>query len=446
MIEAKRSRSFLDKISGQIGMGMIGQGYSQLVTIGVQLLVLPVMLVLWGAERYGSWLVITALPTYLAMADLGFAQIAANEMTMKLGRGERDATVDVNQTAWLMIGSAGIFVLIAYALFVWLVPIAAIFNIAGNDNAALATFLLSLVIVTDMGFGVVGAGLRATKRYPVLISTNATLRAFDALVLVAVAAMGFGFVVVAAAMLLLRVSGSTAVAIWFYRREPYLRPGLKRAKPALLRSMLAPSLAYMTYTISNALTIQGTTLLVGAIVGATGVVIVTAIRTLTRFGRQAASILSFPLEPVFARLVGKGDKQSFHRLFRRLMQAGGACLIVFLLGMGLLGEPFLSWWTKNVVTGETLFFRLMLIATAVEVLWFLVQTPFVATNRHSVFAMHVLMASVVGLAVLWFLLPVLGIAAVGWVSLATSLYILLATTLLGWRLALFPAGAIGQAA
>ena len=62
-------------------------GVSQIVNIIVQLCSVPLFLRFWGVTLYGEWLTLSAIPAYLAMSDLGFASVAANDMTMRVARG-----------------------------------------------------------------------------------------------------------------------------------------------------------------------------------------------------------------------------------------------------------------------------------------------------------------------------------------------------------------------
>jgi hypothetical protein len=61
--------------------------YNQVVVIGVQILLVPILLHGWGIERYGVWLLLSSIPTYLTFSDFGFTFIAKNEMTMKVAGG-----------------------------------------------------------------------------------------------------------------------------------------------------------------------------------------------------------------------------------------------------------------------------------------------------------------------------------------------------------------------
>jgi O-antigen/teichoic acid export membrane protein len=416
----------------QFTLGVFAQGYSQAVNIGSQLLVLPFLISIWGAERYGAWLIISALPSYISMADLGFAQISANDMTMRMARGDRDGAVVVNQTAWLFNSIVNVVLLIATAAFVLIVPIETAFNIhaVSGDHIAASTFLLGILTLLSLAFGVIGAGMRSVGLLWLVVTANSTARLTEVFLLIGCTYFGGGFLLVASVMLLNRFLVLGPVSFWFYRRYPHLRPSIRRADVKLMRKMVVPSVSYMSYTLSYALTIQGVSLLVGVFLGPVAVVAVNAVRTLTRLGRTAASVVINSVEPVFAHLAGNGAKDEEKKTFRYLLAAAAVGTAVYVCGIWLFGEMFLAWWTRGTVVNHNMLMYLMLIGVVFEIGWYTFQTPFVSTNRHSLFALLLLILSFASLVVLWVTIQIWGIEAVGAVYALMNASMLLVTLII----------------
>jgi O-antigen/teichoic acid export membrane protein len=416
----------------QFKWSLFSQAYSQGVNIGSQLLLLPLMINFWGAERYGAWLIISALPSYLSMADLGFAQISANDMTMRMARGDKDGAVIVNQTAWLFNAIISVTLLVAFALFVTVFPIEAAFNISnvGENHVALATFLLGVLTLSSLAFGVVGAGMRSVGLLWLVVTSNTTSRLTEVILLITCTYLGGGFLTVALLMLLNRFLVLVPVSYWFYRRHSYLWPSVRQADVRLMRKMVVPSVAYMSYTLSYALTIQGFSLLIGVFLGPVAVVIVNAIRTLTRLGRTAASVVISSVEPVFAHLAGNGAKDAEKKTFRYLLAAAAVGTAIYVCGIWLFGEMFLAWWTRGTVVNHNMLMYLMLIGVVFEIGWYTFQTPFVSTNRHSLFALWLLILSFASLVVLWATIQIWGIETVGAVSALMNAAMLLVTLII----------------
>ncbi|TRL39173.1 lipopolysaccharide biosynthesis protein [Rhizobium straminoryzae] len=421
----------LASLKSQFTWGVFSQGYSQAVTIGSQLLVLPLMVTFWGAEKYGSWLIISALPSYLSMADLGFAQISANDMTMRMARGDARGALVVNQTAWLFNLCVTLILIVAFGLFVSFVPLDELFSLkSGNGgDVRVATFVLGLLTLTSIVFGVIGAGMRSVGLLWAVVSINATSRLTEAVLLAGCAYFDFDFLPTSLLLLANRSLIFLAGCLPFYRKYPQFMPGLRLADFQLLRRMVVPSVAYMSYTASYALNIQGVSLLVGAFLGPVAVVVINAIRTLTRLGRTAASIVISSLEPIFAQLSGSGEASKEKRAFQYLIYAASIGTLIYVAGMWLFGESFLAWWTRGTVVDQSLLFHMMLLAVVFEIAWYTLQTPFVSTNRHSYFALWLLILSVLSIALLWLMIGRFGLAAAGAVTLMLNGSMVLVTVL-----------------
>jgi O-antigen/teichoic acid export membrane protein len=413
----------------QFKWSLVSQAYSQGVNIGSQLLLLPLMITLWGAERYGAWLIISALPSYLSMADLGFAQISANDMTMRMARGDKDGTVVVNHTAWLFNAIISVTLIVAFGIFVLLFPIEATFNIVnvGESHIALATFLLGVLTLSSLAFGVVGAGMRSVGLLWLVVTTNTTSRLTEVLLLISCTYFGGGFLLAASVMLLNRVVVLAPILIWFYRRYPHLRPAVSKADLQMMRQMVVPSIAYMSYTLSYALNIQGVSLLVGIFLGPVAVVTVNAVRTFTRLGRAAASIVISSIEPIFAQLAGSDANNHGKKAFQYLVAASVLGSVIYAVGVILFGEQFLEWWTRGTVVHQGVLINLMLLAVVFEIGWYTLQTPFVSTNRHSIFALWLLILSVGSIFFLWLIITAWGIDAAGLVAAGLNFGMLVIT-------------------
>jgi hypothetical protein len=63
--------------------GLGAQRFGQAVNLFIRLAEVPLFLAFWGAERYGEWLMVAAIPAYLAMADGGFTGTTQREMIME---------------------------------------------------------------------------------------------------------------------------------------------------------------------------------------------------------------------------------------------------------------------------------------------------------------------------------------------------------------------------
>ncbi len=137
------------------------------VTVVIQLVSVPVLLGAWGIGIYGEWLVLSAIPTYLALSDLSFSTVAGNSMVMLEAQGRHAELVALGRRLWSIVTVLTIAALVAA------IAIAMFFGGAFGRDSAIPTpeariILLALFLQVAVGiqWGVLDAWYRAGGRYP----------------------------------------------------------------------------------------------------------------------------------------------------------------------------------------------------------------------------------------------------------------------------------------
>src|SRR5258708_39598444 len=90
-------------VRGRLIRGFGATALGPVVTAIVQIVSVPVFLHFWGGKLYGEWLIISAIPIYLALSDVGFATVACNDMTMRVAAGDRDGALETYQSTRALI-------------------------------------------------------------------------------------------------------------------------------------------------------------------------------------------------------------------------------------------------------------------------------------------------------------------------------------------------------
>ena len=141
--------------------------WAQAWTLLVQLINVPVMLRLWGPELYGEWLMLSAIPTYLMLSDLGFGNVAGSAMTMRVHAGDRAGARTVFQSTMALVGVTSTLLAAVVIGLVFLLPLQRIFGLhampAGEARGVLV--LLSLNTLVVLQWSVLVSAYRATERY-----------------------------------------------------------------------------------------------------------------------------------------------------------------------------------------------------------------------------------------------------------------------------------------
>ena len=380
-------------------LGVGANAFGQIVTILIQLLSLPIFLTYWNATVYGTWLLLSALPAYLSMADIGMTSVAGNIMTMSMGRGEIDAANEVFQTAQLFM------TIICGALFIIVTPLTLLWPMPDYVTADMRIALLALLY--DVLFSLIGglsdAVFKASGRYPLgaMLGQLSRLLQWSGFIVGLILFRSFSGVAIVGC---LARASATLVVVWLGQRASGgLRLGFRHASTKDLRGMLYPALSFMAFAMTNALSFQGITILVGLLAGAPAVALFNTYRTLARVAVQFTSIFSLALWPEFARLYGEGGLAKVYPVFRRSMMLGIATSIIISVALYVISPVLIKVWTQNRIAFSPMLMFLLLTYAAVGGFWHVPRVLLMSTNQHVSLSGWSIVAAVASVALGWVL-------------------------------------------
>lgn len=382
----------------RIVAALAANGFGQVVTIGTQLLLTPLYFHHWGAGLYGEWLILSAIPAYLALADLGVSSAAGNEMAMRAGAGNlvgAQQTFRGARSQARMAAALAVLLGLALALGSEGLGWPALSHIPRHD-ATFILLMLSLQVALGFSGGVVQAGFRCAG-FNGLGTTWANLgRLAEALACALALGWGQSALTLCAATLGVRA----LMLVWQWallrRRCTWLFQPAVPADPHMLRRLLWPSLAFMAFPVAYALALQGPILLIGGLYGSAAVAVFSAMRTLARLPVQLTNVLNNAVSPEVSRAHGEGDLGKIRRLHRTAWALTAGLGLLACVALGLLG-PWISrlWLGHGHHDQATLLW--LLAVSWVSAVWNVSSIVLTATNTHVRLSVIFLGANTVGL-------------------------------------------------
>lgn len=382
----------------RLGRVFSAQMFSQIATILVQLGLVPILLARWGTDRYGAWLLLSAVPTYLTFSDFGFTFIAKNEMVMAVAAGNRPAAIRTFQSIFVLLTLVGPLVFAAMALLVFLLDLKSLLALGtlGNGDARIALLALIFNVLMYQYALLVGAGIRCENRAATESMWAAVGRLAEGGCIAAAALLGGGIVVAAFAASIGRLTVLLLAYGWMRRASPWLKFGRAFADRAEIGRLFYPALSYMFMPISQALLIQGPVLVLGAVGTALQVVTFSTSRTLSRLGTAATNMLNNSLVTEYSAMAGAGNVSGFRRMVRYQTLASLGIILVYSVAVLLLSTLLMRIFTHGKVAVVQPFFLLMVLGVAAEMIWSALFTPISAVNRHRSVTHWLLGLSIVG--------------------------------------------------
>ena len=379
--------------------GMGANSFGMAITISIQLASLPLYLHYWSTSTYGVWLMLSAVPSYLSMADVGMVTAAGNKMTMAMGKGNVTEANRVFQSAQMfMVIVCGSLALLVVPLVLW-APLPGLNNL--DQRVALSA--MSLSVLFSLFGGLSDALFKSTERYATSSMLSNYVRLGEWLGYMAGLMMVGSFAAVAVAGLAMRLIGIVAGMMLANKGSHGLSWGMYAADRIELRTMVKPAVAFMAFPLANALSFQGVTLLVGALFGPVVVALFNTYRTIARVAVQVTAILSHAVWPEFSRLFGQGDMTAVQRLYRLTALLGAAQSLLLSLVIYFISPWMLRIWTHGAIEFVPALMLLMLLYAAIGGIWHIPRVLLMATNQHINLAYWSLASGLLTVGLAWLL-------------------------------------------
>lgn len=377
-------------------LGVGASGFQQLANIALQLLSVPILLSLWGIEAYGTWIVISALPTYLSLTDFGFGTAASNSMAMRFARSD---FVGASRTYFaalsLAVASSAAFGTVVISLVLMCPP-----EFLPNTSAVTADMTritlvwLSIGTLTGMIRTVFYSVMYADGRYPqgIFILTSCRILEFLGLV----GAVSFGASMATAACAVSTVSLATTIAFGIHIGKSsgwiavFAPPRLNEIK-----QLAAPSFSFLLFPLATAINLQGAVLIVGMNSTAAAVVTLSTLRTLSRLSVMPLRSLMDAIRPELSRLYGQSQVTTLKSLVQTLsiISIFGALIIAIIIM--ILGPTIIDAWTHGKVDFLSLPFLFLLIGAAIQGASYPCYMLLYASNRHQKLAIAYLAINII---------------------------------------------------
>jgi O-antigen/teichoic acid export membrane protein len=375
------------------------------ITAFVQIVSVPIFLHFWGAKMYGEWLILSAIPSYLVLSDLGFGNVAANDMTMRVAAGDRDGALETFQSTWALILIISVVVGLAVLGVIWFLPVAQWLNISSLSaievRSIFTLFLVEMLFVVQSSL--INAGFRCDGNYAYGMFFTNMVRIAEFGVTVSAVALGARPLKVVGILVVTRACGTLVMGWRMVRKSPWLRFGIANAQFISIRRLASPAFAFMAFPAGNALSVQGMVVMIGVVLGPLAVTAFSTMRTLTRFSFQIVTVIAATIWPELSAAYGAHQWSVARKLHRFACQASLGFSVLSVIGLLFFGQSIIHIWTHGRVAFDSTTFELLLLVIVANAFWYTSSVVPLAANRHEKLALFYLFGSAgsLGLAYLF---------------------------------------------
>ncbi len=403
--------------------GLCATALGPVVSAIVQLGSVPVLLHAWGAPKYGDWLLLSAIPSYLTLSDLGFGDASGSDMSMRMATNDQGA-LETFQSSWVLVTLVSLLILFLISVSAWWMPWQQWLRLSGvsSPQAAAVIIVLSAYVVVAQQNGIAESGYRSDGHFATGTAGIMILRLVEAVAATTIAALGGSLLAVAFAYLVVRCVGTMCYVLLLRRLSPWVRYGIGHARLKAVRKMAAPAFGFMALPVGSALSLQGFILVIGAMLGPVAVVSFSTLRALSRLNFQLVVVVKNGVWPELSRAFGAGNISLARRLHRHACQASLALSIFGGLLLWLVGPFIYRLWIQHNVNFDVACFHVLLLVVVTNSLWDTSSVIPMSTNSHSYIAATYSGVSLLSLGLAWILVPRLGVVGAAMALLATDAF------------------------
>jgi len=334
-----------------------------------QLLLVPIFLNTLGTNLYGEWLILTTIPNYLILSDLGLTVTATNVMCRQIVLGDFSGAKNLfrsTNTLILLIVS-GIFFAVALICYFYNVSNLLSLKIITEQEAEniilafIINILFSLLLSFNLGY------FKAINNYSTnqLFVSGQYFLDFIITIIILVFKLDILFI-----PLLLTLNRFLILIISYIKlsENHFYSYGFSKSI-GTAKTIIPSSLNYTIYNLGFAFLLQGNTFIVGKLLGSQEVVIFTCIRTITNSIKSVMSVIYLPTLPKYTILITKKEYLSAYEKYKKTLTlviiiASATSWIIY---MNI--ELITTLWLHKTLNFENIFIITMLVSGVLQTVW-----------------------------------------------------------------------------
>ncbi len=353
------------------------------VNLIIQVAGIPILLNFWGIQYYGEWLVLFAVPSFIAISDMGLGSSTTSELSMLMqANREAEARSILRNTFWFILVFGGIpFFLLSLSIIIlpwyeWLN-----FSAISNTDFKLAFLFLILYIYLALFLTIPLGYYRVKQIYHRERYISSFFRGLEFLFVIVAVTGGYRVVVVAFIYFIVRLIQLGYILLDLSKRFETFRLFPVEFKYQEIKHLLKPGLSAMTIYMGQNILGQGLVSIIGIGLGSAQVVLYSTTRTLVNMVKQVVGIINLSVTSEFSYAYGAKNYPLLRKLFRYTSQSNALVAIALLTILFIFGKWIFKIWTGGEVDIIEPFYLFFLMSSFFGAMWNVHLVLLVSTNK-----------------------------------------------------------------
>lgn len=400
-------------MSVRIIRNLTSGAYQTIASVAGQLFLVPLFVSSWGSETYGSWLVLSAVPSYFIFAELGLSTATANAVSIAWVSKRCSLANRIYASVWWYQSAVWAILFALLIVVACMTPAKSWLAIANvtQDAFVLVVALLAINAFLALQAGLLQTPYRAAGKFDKMQWLNGHFRVVESVLVGVMLASSFGMVSIALCMVLVRAANIA----WLWSRAlivlPLLRTQWRDASFREFLKLLPSGIAFTAYPVVQALSNQGASIVLNQMLGPSSVVLLNVGRQVARCFQMVVSVLLRSVEPEMTLAYGRADRKFMRSTQKRLARMIAIAAVPFVVGCAVYGETVVRLWLgKGIEISSTLLVACVFEAVAASLGGALALVPYCANRHHGISVVYTVV-TILGMVAAYFMVPHLGVDA-----------------------------------
>lgn len=382
-------------LNSPIRKNLSASSFGFLIHLGNQVLMVPLFLMVWGVEKYGDWILLTAFTIIFAMSDAGLGSVTQSQFSIEYNRKDYKKCYSLMTNNIILILCITLIILGCCSVFFEynnIVKVLGLHVVSASTGVVVVLCSMSSIFVKMLGtvYESVFRAMSLSHRGILIKQLNAlTNIVFTIFFLITTKSM----VNIVISVLLSDIFFLIYTIVKTYTLFPFV-PYMKYVNFKIFKEMFTPSFSFLCYPLSNTLIFQGYTYLANFMFGVEIMVIYNTTRTVVYVIKKITIMLNESVQPEYSVAYGKRDIARMQIMHRKAYSLN--CIITLFLVFFILcfGRMIYSIWTNDSIPYSFSLATAFCILICARNFWEPSNTVIIATNCHVRYSIYYLLGTI----------------------------------------------------
>ena len=378
-----------------IAKNFIAQLYGIGARMVEQIFLIPFFISFWGVERYGDWIILTAISSFFTMSNVGLNSATANCFAIAYAQEKYKECQTLLANNYILLFVISFIAILGTFFFVNSFNIVKILglHVIPRFSANMVFVILIIEVFLLMYTGLLNSIYRARS-----LASRGTFLDRTAMLLSSISIILGLYLHLSFECIVLVKIFPTCILLcfkyWDTKRLFKYRISLSLFDKKKFKDLVLPSLSFMCFPIGGSILFQGFTLVVNRFYGVNMMVLFNTTRTMVNFVKSLVNTINFSVEPEFSLAYGKKDYLRMRRIHRYSISLSSVLCLCVTFVLLLLGQYIYEIWTKGQIEFNQSLMFVFMIVVLFDNLWTTSSVTLKATNNHTKLGIFYLLSTI----------------------------------------------------